>query len=115
MGTLANQTDPATGFPNLPKADGDQVKRNRQQSCTAHAHPLLPQYNLYSFSYLEGQRLSACTCPGELSATLGNCKWRLAHLSIAGTRAQSTPTGPSWVAERRKLVSACTAPAFAPC
>lgn len=39
MGTLANQTDPATGFPNLPKADGDQVKRNRQQSFSANAHP----------------------------------------------------------------------------
>ncbi|KAK4703593.1 beta-glucan synthesis-associated protein KRE6, partial [Phenoliferia sp. Uapishka_3] len=46
VGTLANQTDPNTGLPKFTKAEGDQ-------------------YNGYSFSYLGGQRLSACTCEGE--------------------------------------------------
>ncbi|KAL8280352.1 hypothetical protein RQP46_007269 [Phenoliferia psychrophenolica] len=45
IGTLANQTDPTTGGPSIITTG-------------------IPQY-YDSLSYLPGQRLSACTCPGE--------------------------------------------------
>ncbi|GAA5973131.1 hypothetical protein JCM11641_006283 [Rhodosporidiobolus odoratus] len=45
-GTLPNQTNPETGLPAFTKAQGDQ-------------------YHDGSLSYLTGQRLSRCTCPGE--------------------------------------------------
>lgn len=45
IGTLPNQTD-AAGNPKLPFRDGDPGAGG-------------------SLSYLPGQRLSACTCPGE--------------------------------------------------
>ncbi|KAL8276891.1 hypothetical protein RQP46_010719 [Phenoliferia psychrophenolica] len=45
IGTLANQTDPTTGGPNATTTG-------------------LSSYN-YALSYLPGQRLSRCTCPGE--------------------------------------------------
>ncbi|ORY91682.1 beta-glucan synthesis-associated protein-domain-containing protein [Leucosporidium creatinivorum] len=46
VGTLMNQTDPVTGLPKVVKGTGDK-------------------YNHDALSYLGGQRLSACTCPGE--------------------------------------------------
>lgn len=46
IGTLANQTDPKTGGPSVTTTAGDPS-------------------NGGSLSYLPGQRLSACTCPGE--------------------------------------------------
>ena len=46
IGTLANQTDPATGGPDVVTTAGDP-------------------YNDDMLSYLPGQRLSRCTCDGE--------------------------------------------------
>ncbi|GAA5927478.1 uncharacterized protein JCM15063_005912 [Sporobolomyces koalae] len=46
VGTLANQTDPATGLPKFTKAEGDQ-------------------YHDDALSFLSGQRYSACTCSTE--------------------------------------------------
>ncbi|ORY69175.1 beta-glucan synthesis-associated [Leucosporidium creatinivorum] len=46
IGTLPNQTDPVTGGPDCVTTEGDQ-------------------YNNYDMSFLLGQKLSACTCPGE--------------------------------------------------
>lgn len=50
VGTLMNQTD-ANGLP-LSSAEGGDVMWNRK-------------FNSKSISFLPGQRLSACTCPGE--------------------------------------------------
>ena len=46
VGTLANQTDPATGLPEFDPSEGDQ-------------------YHDDDLSWLSGQRFSRCTCPEE--------------------------------------------------
>ncbi|BGP38928.1 hypothetical protein JCM10449v2_002866 [Rhodotorula kratochvilovae] len=46
VGTLPNQTDPATGLPDLPDSAGDQ-------------------YHNWDLSWLAGQRFSRCACPEE--------------------------------------------------
>lgn len=51
VGTLINQTDPATGVP-----EGNGVGGNTMFNQKHHTKAL---------SFLPGQRLSACTCPGE--------------------------------------------------
>lgn len=50
IGTLANQTDPATQDPDQPYLGDCQFNQ---------------KHNSKSLSFLPGQRLSACTCPGE--------------------------------------------------
>lgn len=68
IGTLPNQTNPVTGGP-----DVSPELLLLLLSLRAEADPLPPQcvttegdqYNNYDMSYLLGQKLSACTCPGE--------------------------------------------------
>ena len=69
VGTLPNQTYPGTQTPIAATENGDPQHNNvlvrTYYSCVIAKHPADSDLCFVAQSMLPGQRLSACTCPGE--------------------------------------------------